>query len=316
METKVAFVNSRRREAEPSGNTRSGCGDGTPGDTVRHFRTAVVAVATASLFLVASAPAHALLESFSVTPASGGEGTEVTVSGTGCSPGPTNTSSDYVMVTATNPVVSRKLSVTNAGAWNGTFSIPSGTPPVVAAIAAACFTNGLPSIVTTYAPQTFTVTAAPESATTTPTTAGTSPATTVPAVISPGPGTAAGDGGSSRRTTPGGNANDPGTGGGTSTTPVTNPDGTPSDGGSSTGRSRASSSRVTASDDTTANDARDRPTTRAANVASAATDFTSAQKNDDFAWLWWMLVVLGLFIAGALAMGLRWRYEERDEPPS
>jgi hypothetical protein len=282
---------------------------------VSHIRTAVVALATTALFVVASSPAHALLESFSVTPTSGGAGTEVTVSGTGCSPGVTNTSSDYVMVTATNPVVSLKLSVTNAGAWSGSFTVPSGALPVGAAIDAACFTNGLASVVTTYAPQTFTVTAAPAPTTTTPTTAGATPATTVPRTVSPGPGTPPSDGGSSRTTLPGDNASDPGagSGGGSATTPISDRAGTARNGGSSGGSSRESQSSV-ATGDTTTNGARNQSITRDADVARTATDFTDAKKDDGLTWLWWMLVVLGLFIAGAVAMGLRWRYDERAEP--
>jgi hypothetical protein len=284
---------------------------------VRSIRTAVVALAATVSFVVASAPARALADSFSVTPTSGPAGTEVSVSGTGCSPGLTNNSSDYVMVTATNPFVSLELSVTNAGAWSGSFTIPDGTLPVVAVLAAACFTNGLPSIVTTYAPQTFTVTAPSPAPTTTPTTSGVSPSTTVPGVIPPGPGTVPHSGGTTPRpTVPGGGSNNGG--GGDSTTPGTNPDGTPNDGSTDGGASRSSTNAhsPTDTDSRTTSGRNDQVAGTDAKVASAATDFTARDKNDDLTWLWWMLVVLGLFIVGALAMGLRWRYEERHESPS
>src|SRR5262249_48370200 len=130
------------------------------GDCVRSIRRALVPGIVVSALVAAASPAHALLDPFSVTPTAAGPGTNGPVRGTGWSPGLTNNSSDYVMVTATTPAVSLKLRVTNAGAWSGSFTVPAGTLPVAALLAAACFTNGLPSILTTYAPQTFTVTSA------------------------------------------------------------------------------------------------------------------------------------------------------------
>ena len=283
-----------------------------PGDRVRSIRAGVVALAVTSFLVVASAPAHAVPDPFSVTPTSGGPGTEVTVSGTGCSPGLTNNSSDYVTVTATNPVVSLKLSVTNSGAWSGSFTVPSGALPTAAVLAAACFTNGLPSLLTTYAPQMFTVTSAPTPTTSTPTSVS-PPSNTMPTVVTPGPGTVPKDGAASPPTTSpargGSNGGNP-----DSTTPSTTPNGSPNAGGARGGSSGSSSNARSSSEGPDAtSSATDRASETEAKVART-TDFTPAKKRDDLTWLGWMLLVLGLFIAGAVAMGLRWRHEERGEP--
>jgi hypothetical protein len=84
----------------------------------------------------------------------------VTVSGSGCGPGLTHSASDYVSVSSTTLPLGVQVPVNGNGSWSTTFTVPPGTLPLPAAIAALCFTNGFPSLTTIYTPGTFTVTAA------------------------------------------------------------------------------------------------------------------------------------------------------------
>jgi hypothetical protein len=105
--------------------------------------------------------AAAAVGSFSVAPSSGPPGTRITVSGTGCSPGlSVSHSQDYVSVSASTFGVDEHAFVDAAGSWSTTLVVPASAPAGPVSISAVCMTDGLPSLVTVYTPQTFTVTAA------------------------------------------------------------------------------------------------------------------------------------------------------------
>jgi hypothetical protein len=114
----------------------------------------------AAVLAACAAPAGAAIGPFLVQPASGPPGTPVTVSGTGCGPGLVRVpSQDYVSVSSTTLPVAAQVAVSANGSWSTTFTVPLGTPPLPAALAALCFTDGLPSLATIYTPGTFLVTA-------------------------------------------------------------------------------------------------------------------------------------------------------------
>ena len=134
--------------------------------------------------IMATAPssAGAGVNNFSMTPTSGPPGTTVSVSGTGCAPGLLLSSShDFVAISvATVPPVSKHIAVTANGAWSDTISIPANAAAASAVVTAACFSGDLQSLLTIYAPQTFTVTQPPAPTTTIanlPRTTSTSPPT-------------------------------------------------------------------------------------------------------------------------------------------
>jgi hypothetical protein len=143
--------------------------------------------------VVTQGTAGAAIGPVGVSPSSGPPGTAVTVSGSGCGPGLIRSpSQDYVSVSSTSLPLGVQVPVDSGGSWSTTFTVPPGTLPLPAAIAALCITDGLPSLVTIYTPGTFTVTAASPPATSPPPT--TPPATTVP--------TSPTTGGTSNPTTP------------------------------------------------------------------------------------------------------------------
>jgi hypothetical protein len=124
--------------------------------------------------------AGAAITPFTLAPVSGPAGTVVAVSGAGCSPGLTvSAAGDYVLVTAPTLQVSTHATVAANGSWHGSFTVPAGALPAGAPVAALCVSDGLPSLLTLYTPQTFTVTAPPTTtASTTTTTTGTTHPTT------------------------------------------------------------------------------------------------------------------------------------------
>jgi hypothetical protein len=152
----------------------------------------VVAVLLA--LAMSATPSAALGGQFTISPGSGPVGTVVTVSGTGCSPGFSVTSSDYVRVVATDVTV-KSFQVDASGAWSGTITMDNAGLIGLVVITATCHTNGIPSLTTLYPIRSFDVTAPPAPSTTTTTQAPTT-TTTVPATT-----TTAGSGGSGATTT-------------------------------------------------------------------------------------------------------------------
>ncbi len=170
--------------------------------------------------------AGAAITSFTLSPTSGPPGTVVNISGAGCSPGLTvSSSSDYVAVSGPTKQASMRIPVRANGSWHGSFTVSAnataGTSPLGAPVLALCVSDGLPSITTVYTPQTFTITAAPT--TTTPRT--TNPTTPTPTTHRPG------------STTPPTRRNAPPPGGTTSTAPVSGGPPPAAPGGSSGGSS-------------------------------------------------------------------------------
>lgn len=158
---------------------------------VRRMATGVVAVLLA--LAMSATPSAALGGQFTISPGSGPVGTVVTVSGTGCSPGFSVTSSDYVRVVATDVTV-KSFQVDASGAWSGTITMDNAGLLGLVAIIATCHTNGIPSLTTLYPVRSFDVTAPPAPSTTTTQSPATT--TTVPATT-----TTAGSGGSGTTTT-------------------------------------------------------------------------------------------------------------------
>jgi len=244
--------------------------------------------------------AHADVSSFVLSPKSGPPGTVVTVSGTGCSPGPTNSeSSDYVAVQApTLQLYDKQIRVRKNGSWHGTFKVPSdANAGLAAAVAALCVRDTLPSLSTWYLPQTFTVTAPPTPTTTAP--GGTTPTTpttpttkkptgTTPPTHDEGPGPDGGGGpgstvpvfGGFPPDTSGGN-----TGGGT--------DRGGSDGGGSEttrpGTTRAGLNRAS----------RGMPAARAADLSVPRLPGAHVAGASGLGWIAWVLLALVIAAAGA-----------------
>jgi hypothetical protein len=265
-----------------------------------------IGIAAAAFALTTWTPASAAIGPFNVSPTSGPPGTVVNVSGSGCSPGLTvSPSQDYVSISSTSLPLNSQIPVAANGSWSGSFTIPQNTLPLPAVIAAACFTNGLPSLLTIYTPQTFTVTAAPTTTTTPPTTPATSPPTTSPATPSNPPATTA-------TTTPSGAApsnpskpddtepGNPGSG------QPPNGDGSDSGNGSNggdgadgaRGADGSTATKTSGSDDSDA--ATRGSSTRAANLddPQLSADFRRSSGNSP-AWLWWLLLLAIAAIAVA-----------------
>jgi hypothetical protein len=105
------------------------------------------------------ARAGAAVVGFTLSPTSGPAGTVVQASGTGCAPGITlSPTQDHVKISSTTLALSTDVAVAADGSWHGTFAVPANAPALPGLVAALCFTNGLPSLTTIYAPQRFTVT--------------------------------------------------------------------------------------------------------------------------------------------------------------
>jgi hypothetical protein len=124
---------------------------------------------------------------FSMSPASGPAGTEVSVGGAGCAPGLLLSSSlDRVVVTmASAPPVSVQIPVTSGGTWSGTVTVPANAAAAPAVVTVLCFTDGLQSLLTIYTPKTFTITAAAAPKTTPVTTTVPEAAEQPPAAVPP-----------------------------------------------------------------------------------------------------------------------------------
>jgi hypothetical protein len=149
----------------------------------------VASVALAVTTLATTGQAGALLDPFTVAPSSGPPGTVVHLSGSGCAPGiVASPSQDYVKITSTSLSSSANIPVAANGSWSGTLTVPANAPALPGLVVAACFTDGLPSLITTYSPHGFTVTSAPPGDTTPPTTTPvTTPAgTPIPSTVPPG----------------------------------------------------------------------------------------------------------------------------------
>jgi hypothetical protein len=123
-----------------------------------------------------------------MSPSSGPGGTVVALSGTGCDPGLLgSSSSDYALVTvATVPSLSAQLPVNSAGAWSGTVTIPKNATAARAVVDVLCWTDGIPSLLATYKPQSFTVTAASAPTTTAPITVPVAGEQPPPTTVAPG----------------------------------------------------------------------------------------------------------------------------------
>ena len=157
-----------------------------------------------------STAAGAAVTSFTMSPSSGSSGSVVHVSGAGCAPGLlASPTTDFVSVTAPTLGVALHLPVTSSGAWQGSFTVPSGVlgnlGTLAAPVDAVCTSSGIASLLTIYTPQSFQVTSdAPPTTTAAPDTA---PPTTAPAPVpapngGPTPTTVA-PGGSGTTTGPG-----------------------------------------------------------------------------------------------------------------
>jgi hypothetical protein len=134
-----------------------------------------LAAIVVALGWAAAGSAGAAITAFTLAPTSGPPGTVFSVSGAGCSPGLTvSAANDYVSVDVPTLQISTRVPVAANGSWHGAFTVPAGALPAGAPVAALCVSDGLPSLLTLYTPQTFTVTAPPTttaSTTTTTTTA-------------------------------------------------------------------------------------------------------------------------------------------------
>jgi hypothetical protein len=234
-----------------------------------HCRALAGVVVVAAALGAPAGIADAAIGGVHVQPASGPPGTHVTVSGTGCNPGLVRSASqDYVSVTSTTGPAGAHAPVDGSGGWSTTFTVPSGAVALPAAITAACFTDGLPSLTTIYLPATFSVTAgtAPGSA---------PPGSTTPAGPVNGPTTTRSSGAA---------------GSGASPTPAGTPVTVESAGGSPAG-SAAPGASTAAGDATPA-----RSHARAAGLRSPELAARHANGPGGVSWWWW--VVLVLLVAG------------------
>ena len=242
-----------------------------------------------------SGSAGAAVLAFVLAPTSGPPGTHVDVSGTGCSPGLTLSSSDFVAVAVPAFDVTVQRPVEADGSWHGTFKVPADAVAGDAAVAVVCVTDGLPSLTTLYTPQTFTVTtASPTTTTSQPpsTTGGTTPTTTGGTTPKPGTPTTGGE-------------PPPGTGGGSEpSTTVPTSEGVPSGGpnggpgGGEAGNKSGAGARPVKADV----DRAPRRATRAADLR--APELSAARINDmsELDWLAWTLLIA--LVAAAVAAPL------------
>lgn len=263
--------------------------------------------------LAVTSAAGAAVQAFSVSPSSGPPGTIVNVSGTACSPGITvSATQDFVRISSTTLSLATDIPVAANGSWHGTFTVPGNAPAAPGLVLAACFTDALPSLTTTYTAQGFTVTAgpAPTTTVTTPTTSKPTTPTTLRQTTNPPPSTNPGpaDHGGTPATPP---AN-----GLTPTTPH-NPGGDGSGGapggaaiGSSTTAGRSGRPATSGKVGTPAKAASGQIATAAGlrdpNLAS-----TRSGRHDGSAWILWLVLVA--VVAGAVALSWWWQHRSPGE---
>jgi hypothetical protein len=122
----------------------------------------VAATACAIVIVCALAPARSAgaigPTAFNMSSSSGPPGSVVSVSGSGCSPGPLLQSTSVTVRATTVPPTNVQLPVHANGSWSGSFTIPADALAAPAAVTAECVSGGLLSLLTIYTPKTFTVT--------------------------------------------------------------------------------------------------------------------------------------------------------------
>lgn len=277
----------------------------------------VVSVALLVPTLATTGEAGALLDPFTVSPSSGPPGTVVHLSGSGCAPGiVASPSQDYVKITSTSLSLSSNIPVAANGSWSGTLTVPTNALALPGLVVAACFTDGLPSLITTYSPHGFTVTSpsTPPGGTTPPTTnpvttppGSPNPSTSPPASTNPPtastPTTNAPNAGGSRPGHTGGDSPDPG-----SPTGSAPPDGS---GGTRPGGASVGAKNPAQNGGTTRPTATSLP--RFAETASAAgladPSLARSARGDDGNALWILWLVLLALVAAAST--LLWWWQRR-----
>ena len=312
-------MTSQQQAADPS-RPRAAAGARRGGTLGAVAALAVIAVTS----FAGRGVAAALPQSFSVSPSSGPPGTVVKVSGTGCSPGINGPSpQDYVRVSSTIFGLPTDVLVDGGGSWQAFFTVSSNAIGA-GLVGAACFTDGFPSLTTTYTPQGFIVTGNPPPTTTkTPTTPTTARQTTV--TPPPDPGTSAP--GATPTTSPTNGSTPGSTGGGT-------PDGgSPGSGGPGGGGSGGPGGSVAlpggGSGTTGSNGdpggstsgAIGSPAGSKAGPTSGATAAglrdprlaSSTSSHGDSGSLWILWLVLIALAAGALALLWWWQHREPGE---
>jgi hypothetical protein len=281
----------------------------------------VVVVASAALLvptLATTSEAGALLDPFTVSPSSGPPGTVVHLSGSGCAPGiVASPSQDYVKITSTSLSLSSNIPVAANGSWSGTLTVPTNAPALPGLVVAACFTDGLPSLITTYSPHGFTVTSpsTPPGGTSPPTTnpVRTPPGIPIPSTVPPAP---ANPPTASTPTTnaPNAGGSGPGHTGGTGPDPGSPTGSAPPDG---SGGARPGGISAGAKNPAAKNGGTTRPTAtslpRFAETASAAgladPSLARSARGDDGNVLWILWMVLLALVAAAST--LLWWWQRR-----
>lgn len=137
-------------------------------------RVAVIVAVALSPVWCAGAAGSVGLTTFSLTPLSGPGGTVITVSGSGCSPGPLQSAAQVQIAVATVPPTNAQI--TTHGTWSDTLTIPATAMTGNALVTAVCVS--LSASLPIYGTRTFTVTA-PSTTTSPPTTAPSTTPTTV-----------------------------------------------------------------------------------------------------------------------------------------
>src|SRR3954447_5620115 len=148
----------------PGGSRRSNSvrGVGVRGRGLRLRRTVAGIGAVAAVAAIVgwgtAGVANAGVTTFTMSPTTGTPGTVVHVSGTGCAPGLlASAGTDFVTVTATTLGPAFRAPVAANGSWQGTFTVPPGAVGSGAVVTAVCVSSSVQSLLTIYAPQTFTV---------------------------------------------------------------------------------------------------------------------------------------------------------------
>jgi hypothetical protein len=279
---------------------------------------ALFVIAVTGLAVMSSA--GAAVQGFTVSPTSGPPGTMVKVSGTACSPGITVSSTqDFVRISSTTLSLATDIPVAANGSWHGTLAVPGNAAAVPGLVFAACFTDALPSLTTTYTPQGFTVTAgpAPTTTVTTPTTPKPTTPTTLrqttslPPSTSPGPA----DNGGTPTTRPVSGSTptiQPGPGNGN------NPGGSNGGAGGAPSGAAGSTTTVGKSRSPAASGNVGTPTKSASGqIATAAglrdPDLATSRSGTDDGTAWILWLVLVAVVAGAVALSWWWQHRAPDD---